>query len=137
MHDLLTRHPELAMNAIRDLEARLRDMEGRLRKMSSEPVEQRIAHALAWVIMKFGREVGKETELPFPLSRQDLADMTGATLYTVSRTLGVWEARGCIRRARRRVTVLDVAALSALSRDAAPTEVHPRRTHRRTPRRQV
>ena len=32
--------------------------------------------------------------IDFPLSRQDLAEMTATTLHTVSRTLSAWEAFG-------------------------------------------
>ena len=34
-----------------------------------------------------------------PLTRQELADLTGTTLYTASRTLAKWESLGCWSRA--------------------------------------
>ena len=36
-----------------------------------------------------------------PLTRQELADLTGTTLYTVSRTLTKWESSGVIASRKR------------------------------------
>ena len=65
--DLLNRHPAVALNVIRDLEARLREMEGRLRDLWHRPVEQRIAHALSKLALKFGAATPDGVEIPFPL----------------------------------------------------------------------
>ena len=43
--------------------------------------------------------------IDFPLSRQDLAEMCGTTLYTVSRTLSEWQAQGLVVTGRERVVV--------------------------------
>ena len=47
-----------------------------------------------------GAAGGAKTEdgllIDFPLSRQDLAEMIGTTLHTVSRTLSAWEERGLV-----------------------------------------
>jgi CRP-like cAMP-binding protein len=39
------------------------------------------------------------------LTRQDLAEMTGTTLYTVSRILSQWESQGLVRSGRERVVI--------------------------------
>ena len=49
------------------------------------------------------------------ISREDLAQMTGTTLFTVSRLLAAWEARGILRPGREAVTVNDVQSLRDLS----------------------
>jgi CRP-like cAMP-binding protein len=131
IQELLLRHPRAALNAVRSLEARLHQMESILVDLSNEPVEQRIAHALVRLVGKFGERMGERIEVPFPVSCQDIADMTGTTLHTVSRTLGAWEAQGQIRRGRQRLTVTDVGRLTGLRGRVTPTEPLPRRTHRR------
>ena len=40
------------------------------------------------------------------LTRQDLAEMTGTTLYTVSRILSQWEKDGLVHSQREQVTIL-------------------------------
>ena len=44
-----------------------------------------------------------QIELPF--TRQELAEMSGTTLFTVSRTLSEWERRGLVETGRERVTI--------------------------------
>lgn len=55
--------------------------------MSSEQVEQRVAHALLRLAKQAGVKVEHGIEIDFPISRQDVAEMTGTTLHTVSRIL--------------------------------------------------
>ena len=55
------------------------------------------------------RQAGRRTEagieIDFPITRQELAEMAGSTLHTVSRTLSAWEDRGIIASSRRHVVV--------------------------------
>jgi hypothetical protein len=45
------------------------------------------------------------------LSREGLAQMTGTTLYTVSRLLSTWEEDGLVNSRRESMTIADVGAL--------------------------
>ena len=45
--------------------------------------------------------------MDFPISRQEIAEMTGTTLHTVSRTLSSWENQGLVRSGRQKVIVTD------------------------------
>lgn len=131
----IDRHPRVALNVIGDLEARLREMEGRLRDLSNEPVEHRLARAILKLVDTFGRQTNDGVEIPFPVGRQDLADLIGSTLPTVSRTLRTWETQRQIRRHRRRLVIADVEAVARVLYQEAPPEPKPRRSHRRPARR--
>jgi CRP/FNR family transcriptional regulator, nitrogen oxide reductase regulator len=52
------------------------------------------------LVHEAGRRVDKGVEIDFPISRQDIAEMTGTTLFTVSRLLSAWEARGTAKSGR-------------------------------------
>ena len=130
----IDRHPRVALNVIGDLEARLREMEGRLRDLSNEPVEHRLARAILKLVETFGQQTDEGVEIPFPVSRQDLADLIGSTLPTVSRTLRAWETQRQIRRYRRRLVIADAEAVArVLYQETAPAP-KPRRSHRRAAR---
>lgn len=129
---VIDRHPRVALNVIGDLEARLREMEGRLRDLSNEPVEHRLARAILKLVDTFGQQTGEGVEIPFPVSRQDLADLIGSTLPTVSRTLRAWETQRQIQRYRRRLVIADVEAVARILYQEAAPERKPRRSHRRT-----
>ena len=61
---------------------------------------------------KIGRPVDGAVEIG--LSREELAQMTGTTLFTVSRLLSAWEARGMVKPRREAVTICNVKSLRAM-----------------------
>ena len=79
--------------------------------MQTERVEQRIARSLLRIMKQSGRKTEEGILIDFRLSRQDLADYTGTTMYTVSRTLSSWEQRGWIVSGRERIVVANPHAL--------------------------
>jgi hypothetical protein len=44
--------------------------------------------------------------------------MTGTTLFTISRRLGVWEARGLVNLRRDSLTVCDLESLRKISEES-------------------
>jgi CRP-like cAMP-binding protein len=68
-------------------------------------VDQRIAHALLRLAERGGFAGNDTAAIEFPLTRQDLAAMCGATLYTVSRVLTAWEKAGYVTTYRQRVNI--------------------------------
>jgi CRP-like cAMP-binding protein len=120
IRSFVEQYPQVALNVIRDLEARLREMEERLRDLSSEPVEQRLARAILRLVETFGHKTDAGVEIPFPVSRQDLADLIGSTLHMVSRTLRAWETQRQIGRRRWRLVIADVEAVAKLLYDKTP-----------------
>ncbi len=117
LRDIMTRYAAVAVNAAALIGARYRDLQVRLRELSTERVERRIAHTLLRLAQQAGRRTARGIEIAFPLSRQDLAEMTGTTLHTVSRTLSGWEARGLVGSGRRRVVIAQPDALAEVAEE--------------------
>ncbi len=114
MAALMEKYPRLALNALKFVAARYHELQVRFRQLASERAERRIARALVKLIEDAGRDVREGVRIDFPISRQDLAEMTGTTIYTVSRVLSAWEEAGIVSGGRRRqVTIRDVARLRA------------------------
>ena len=109
--EMLLEHPRLAVNVLRVVVTRLDELQDRYLELRAEQVEQRIARSLLRIMRQSGRRQGDDIAIDFRLSRQDLADYTGTTLYTVSRTLSAWEKRGWIRSRREHITVCDPHSL--------------------------
>ena len=89
-------------------------------EMSTQAVEQRIAGALLKLANQAGRKTEDGIEIGFPLTRQNIAEMTGTTLYTVSRLLSAWEQEGIVRSARQRVVVTDAHTLFLIAENRRP-----------------
>lgn len=112
---LAARHPSLARETMLTMGRRMEEMHARLREVSTQRVEQRIAHALLRLVRQSGRKVPEGVMIDFPITRQDIAEMTGTTLHTVSRTLAAWEQSGILDGGRRRIVVRDAHALVRLT----------------------
>jgi len=112
---LAARHPALARNTMQAVGGRLQEAHTRIVEMSTEQVERRIAHALLRLAKQAGRRIDQGVQIDFPISRQDVAEMTGTTLHTVSRTLSAWEQQGLIESGRQRIVIRDPHKLFGLA----------------------
>ncbi len=116
--ELVAAHPALAVNLMESMGARLQEAHTRLREISTEEVERRIAHAVVRLAEESGRATPKGRLIDFPLSRQDIAEMTGTTLHTASRIMSAWEAQGLVEGGRQRIVVRDLPRLKAMAEPA-------------------
>lgn len=119
MRELMQRFPAIGVRSTASAGARLFEFHDRVGELSGARVEQRIARALLRLMRRAGRPVGEGLEIDFPITRQELAEMTGSTLHTVSRTLSAWDQRGVTGSRRRRIVVRNPRALAALAEDAS------------------
>ncbi len=92
--ELMASYPQIAINLLGMVVERLDDIQSRYLELHTERVEQRIARSLLRIMKQSGRKIEEGILIDFRLSRQDLVDYTGTTLYTVSRTLSSWEKKG-------------------------------------------
>ena len=102
---LVARFPQLATNTLQTVGSRLQESHTRVVEMSTQQVEQRVAHALLRLAKQSGRKLDHGVEIDFPISRQDIAQMTGTTLHTVSRILSGWEQQGLVESGRQRIVL--------------------------------
>ncbi|GAA4135123.1 Crp/Fnr family transcriptional regulator [Aminobacter aganoensis] len=109
--DLQSRVPAFEANTYKTIGNRLQETQARVVEISTQQVEQRIAHTLLRLVKQSGRKTADGIEIAFPITRQDIAEMTGTTLHTVSRLLSAWEDQGIVRGGRQKVLVTDAHAL--------------------------
>jgi len=112
-------NPGLAMNAIQTIGKRLEEAHTRIREMSTEEVERRVAHVVLRLAQKAGKKEENGIRIDFPITRQDIAEMTGTTLHTVSRILSGWEAKGFVLGGRQKLTVTDALGIRKLAEGEA------------------
>lgn len=108
-------YPTFGMNTYKTVGARLNDVQTQVIEMATEQVERRVAHSLLRLIKQSGRKTKEGILIDFPISRQDIAEMTGTTLHTVSRLLTAWEEKGLVRSGRQQVTVVEPHRLMVLA----------------------
>lgn len=114
------RNPAFAVGAMQTVGARLQDANTRIRELSTEAVERRIAHAILRLVSQAGRKTSEGIEIDFPVTRADIAEMSGTTLHTVSRVMSGWQQQGLVALGRKRVTVRDAHRLFILAEGSGP-----------------
>jgi CRP-like cAMP-binding protein len=117
MDALARRHDALLRNIVRILCVRARDLEQRCRELTIERVPARLARALLRLASQVGRAEPGGTAIG--LSREEMGQLTGATLFTVSRLLGEWQERRLVCARREVVLLVDAAGLAEIARGAA------------------
>lgn len=113
-----TRYPGFASAAARTVGARVEEMNTRIMELATQQVEQRIACALLRMVQQSGETCAEGITIGFPITRQNVADMTGSTLHTVSRLLSAWEREGILLSARRKITLCQPEKLVRISGQA-------------------
>ncbi len=112
-------YPVLPLNALRIQARRLRERDERFRELASERVPQRLARTLLRLVRPAGRRFEDGVFGDVPLSRADLAELTGTTLFSVSHVLSEWASQGIVRSRRERVVIEDARLLGAIAQAAA------------------
>jgi CRP-like cAMP-binding protein len=112
---LMQRYPEITLNILDIVLERLVDVQNRFLELSTERVEQRIARTLLRLMKRNGIKTEEGILINFPLSRQDIAEHSGTTLHTVSRTLSAWAKKRLIKSSREKIILTDLHALVSIS----------------------
>lgn len=114
---LMEQHPRIAMNALHHLAQRVQELQDRVRELATQRVERRIANTLVRLAQQSGQSTPEGVLIDMPLSRQDLAELTGTTLYTVSRVLSRWEQEGLVESGRERILIRSTHGLVTIAQD--------------------
>ena len=117
---LMERFPAIAINALHFLAGRLREFQDRYRELATERVERRIARALLRLAQQLGEVADAGVLIDLPLTRQDIAEMAGTTLFTASRILSNWQQRGIVHTRRERILIRKLSDLEAIAEDLPP-----------------
>jgi CRP/FNR family transcriptional regulator, nitrogen oxide reductase regulator len=115
---LTERFPALRRNILNVVAERLRELQERYREISTEKVATRLSHQLLRLFNQLGRSVNGDGTLKINLSREELAQLTGTTLFTVSRLLSDWKERGLLSPGRECVYVHNIEGLREFAEDS-------------------
>jgi CRP/FNR family transcriptional regulator len=115
---MLARYPKVSMGVISELSRRLRLASELVRSLAVDRVEQRIARTILRLAdIAATPYPGQEGAIliDLPLTRQDIAEMTGTTVETAIRVMSRFRKRGMISSVRGRILVADQSALQRVS----------------------
>jgi CRP-like cAMP-binding protein len=108
--DSLSRqYPILRLNAALIIDEQLKDMENRFRAISTERVEIRLRSQIVRLVNQVGHRNNGSIEII--ISREELAQFTGTTVFNVSRLLSKWSKQGIVRARREAISIYNLKAL--------------------------
>src|SRR5262245_11318830 len=116
---LADRHPSLIKAVALMMGRRLRAAHDSVTSLATDPVECRLAMALCRLAERDGERQGHGLALPFHLTRQSLADMTGMTVETTIRVMSRWLKAGLLIDEGHRLVLADLEALQAIAQGGA------------------
>ena len=111
---LLSEYPALAVRITCEATKMVLEAYERLKSLAAEKVEGRIASILLELARKIGKEEDGKIVIKAPITRQDLAEMTGTTVETAIRIMSKWKKEGIINTERNKIEILDIDFLEDL-----------------------
>ena len=112
---LAAREPGIIREIALMIGRRLRGAHDSVTSLAVDPVEARLASALVRLADREGAPRADGVGLPFPLTRQSLADMTGTTVETTIRIVSRWLRDRVVTEDAGRLVLHDLGALRALA----------------------
>ncbi len=111
---LLTSYPAIAVRITCIASKMVLEAYDRLKSLAAEKVEGRIANLLLELAQKIGKEENGKIVIRSPITRQDLAEMTGTTVETAIRIISRWKKEGILNTERGKIEILDPDYLESL-----------------------
>jgi CRP-like cAMP-binding protein len=121
LRELMLSVPQLALNVLDHAAGTIIQLQDRVRELQTERLERRVARALLRLAHQAGKPVENGVLIDLPLSRQDIAEMTGTNLYSISRILSGWEKQGIIESGRERIILREPHRVVVIAEDLPPT----------------
>jgi CRP-like cAMP-binding protein len=116
---LAERYPAFVKEMALMIGRRLRSAHDSVKSLAVDPVEARVAAALLRLAEREGTRGKEGVALPFPLTRQSLADMSGTTVETTIRIVSRWLKGGLLVDEGGRLILGDLEELRALAEGEA------------------
>ncbi len=112
--NLAIKYPAVAIRMTCDATTNLLQTYETLKSIASGRVEERIAKVLLELADKVGVEKNGKIVIRLPLTRQDIAEMTGTTVETAIRVMSKWKKQGVINTERGYIEILNRRELERL-----------------------
>ncbi len=117
---LMQAYPLFAIRNLVTAQERVHLLVERLEEFTTKSVDHRIAKSLVRLAGQIGEETCGRVIIDGNFQLKDLAELTGTTIYTVSRVLGRWRRQGIVAKYRGRLVLSDSSRLQHLLGEVAP-----------------
>ncbi|WP_448587547.1 Crp/Fnr family transcriptional regulator [Thermocrinis sp.] len=113
--NLAIKHPAIAIKMTCEATSTLLHTYETLKSIAGGKVEERIAKVLLEIADRIGKKYEDTIVIDAPLTRNDIAEMTGTTVETTIRVMSKWKKMGIINTERGFIEILKRRELERLS----------------------
>ncbi|WP_448584418.1 Crp/Fnr family transcriptional regulator [Thermocrinis sp.] len=113
--NLAIKHPAIAIKMTCEATAILLQTYETLKSIAGGKVEERIAKVLLEIADRIGKKYEETIVIDAPLTRNDIAEMTGTTVETTIRVMSKWKKMGIINTERGFIEILKRRELERLA----------------------
>jgi CRP-like cAMP-binding protein len=117
--DLVSRHPEIAIEITRQMGERMKRVESRVENLVFGDVRSRLAAALLELAEDFGRREGDRQVIDLELSQGELATLIGSTRQSVNAAMSGLRDEGLLALAGGRAELLDPGRLREIAKSGS------------------
>jgi len=114
MHRVLQQNPEAAMEVIGLLSQELGQSQAMICNLGLKSATEKVA---SFILSLVPADVNESTHIPLPLSRQEIGEILGLTVETVSRIMAEFRREQILESPRGGIDLLSLSRLKALSGD--------------------
>ena len=112
---LLESEPAIVRGLLSGLTLRLAELTRRLAELTGARVETRFARLFLKLCDQIGKAERGGTFVPMPLTRQELADLTGTTIETTIRIMSRWQKEDVLHTEKDGFVILNRATLGEVA----------------------
>lgn len=117
-HQLSVRFPNIHRCSLEGCANKIREQRAMMSSIALERIPQRLWKVFLVLAQRLGTEHSEGISIPFPFSRQELAEMIGATNESVTRALGKMKKDGEIAEAKQSLLLLGIDDISEIEKRA-------------------
>lgn len=122
LREMMQTRPYLNLGLMQLMTGYIQEMQTRYKELATEKIDRRLALTLLRLASQIGTRLHEDNPaVEIPLSRQDLAEASGSTMFTVSRTLAEWERQGLVETGRERVLIRNPHELMKIAEGVDPS----------------
>lgn len=111
LHGVMQEYPQIRSNVNNIILQRLSELEERFRELTTEDIASRLARTLVRLVGSIGRKHSRGVLVA--VTREELAKISGMSMFTASRVISSWSDEGLVVPLRRAVVLRDPCQFAA------------------------
>jgi CRP-like cAMP-binding protein len=116
LHGVMHEYPQIRANVNNIMAEKLTELEQRFRELTTESIAHRLARTVVRLVCSIGREHSEGILLS--VTREELAKISGMSMFTTSRVISAWSDEGFILSLRKAIVVRDPCQFAGICKES-------------------